>query len=502
MILSKTVISPFAPLPSDSWSSYWATLWNGIGADVAVERQGSDYWLHQKISSELYWTLRLKSTTTGATTINSIMGSRISRPAVRVDQGAAGVTFGGTWVGTALANASSYGGTYARADVATSYVEYTTPAGATGIGMRSQFFTNSGVWLVTIDDDNTLANQCLTAQQMVTAGTLPDTVLAANGGTLNPTDRVLDGYNSSLFSTAVEGYEINTGFYKLLASGLAPGAHKVRLTATVYKNASSGGVRLIVDALYYTTTTMTGANWSIQETNLYPTNSVFEYAHTVRVGAGTQDFVGNTHGYDNQTALAIEVDGSVVAPDDQEVVVGSLLEITRTSSLKDIDAGTDIGESVTTYTLHPTNGLTIGWQITWAVELVAAATCYPAMFPTGPLLDRGANNAYASDVDLSANDGEYKARANGRYAYLWDADGVYGALFTVTDVDTATGGLVSELGHLFIEDRNEAGYLNKVYLLRAGGAVAVNDVWESEANYRVKIFADANASLAGIGVKS
>jgi hypothetical protein len=460
---------------------------NGIGGDVGIERRTNDYRLYQQVEDQRYWSVNLKSNTTGSYTINSWTQTNISVPAVHVDQNAASVAYTGENWQLDLDSASArWGTTYSR-NLATvgSYATFTSPDNVTLLGIVSlASFGNMGIVKIVIDGDPTLANKLPTAQALVDGGTAPDTILVANGGSLNPTDRVFDGWT--------------THGDAIVADNLTAGVHTLQMVHTGHKHNSSSDVRLYVDGFFYVTNsqTLTGMTRSVEYTSLLPAASVHEYAHTVQPDGGTSGFVGNSHGYDSQVSIAVKVDGSAVELSAGQVASGSLVEVTRVSKIKNRDTAADLADVTTVYTMHPVTGLTIAYSITWLGDATASAACYSEMFAVAALFDKGSQIAVEEDVDLSTDNGTYKAQANGNAAWVWDSDGNYGALLYIPNVVVATRGLVSVNGYLWIEDRSDGTGINKIYLACAGGDIAPNDVWESQGNYRVKYFADANAALA------
>ena len=478
----------------------------GIGGDIGIERQGADYYLYQKMDKNLYWTLGLMSLTVGLCTINSQKVNSVCTPAIFIPENDASIAYGGANWQNHASNAALYKGFYSRnlATVGTT-ATWTTPNNTTIVGAWNMWgFGNMGLSLVTIDGDKTRATKLPTAQNLVDSGEAANTILVTNGGYFAPTDRVFGSSTVLALSPSV---------LQVFADDLTAGVHTVVLTLSGMKTAASSDIRLYITCFFYATDATTlsamsqgafpagsGLYNSVMRTNLQLTSGVMEYALQVIPDGGTLNVLhGNTHGYDNQTALTIKVDGTTVTPVDGVITIGSSsVEITRTSSLKNADTGAEIGVSVTIYTLSPITGITINWTITWSVDATASTACYPAMWILPALLDKGSQNGVAVDTDYSVNDGTYKSQANGNAAYLWDSDGVYAAICNIapSDIFAATGGLTGGSGWLWIEDRNDATLANKIYFGRAGGDIKPADIWSCKANYRVHKFANANSSLA------
>ncbi|MDQ0767991.1 hypothetical protein QF031_000740 [Pseudarthrobacter defluvii] len=84
-----------------------------------------------------------------------------------------------------------------------------------------------------------LADRLDTAQDVVTRGWYANTILVANGSTLNPTDRVMDSYSPT---TAQNKYAAR----RVLAADLTAGAHTVKLTVTGYNRIGVSAQRAYV----------------------------------------------------------------------------------------------------------------------------------------------------------------------------------------------------------------------------------------------------------------
>jgi hypothetical protein len=361
--------------------------------------------------------------------------------------------------------------------------------------MRAFSYTSSGVAKVEIDGDATLANLLPTAQDSVDAGRLPNTILVANGGSLNPTDRIWDQYYVGVEDSGKE----------VFTTSLAVGVHTIKLTVTGYKESGSSNAYVRPDAFFYVTnnTTLANANSTRKITDILSTSSDQEYVFMpLPTGAsdGTQ-WVGNIHGNDNQITLTFKINGVSVTPTDLTVYSGSLVEITRTSQLFHPDLGaTVIGTSSTVYTINCTSGLWVNYSVTW---LVAGTMnqAFSAMCAVDNLLDRGSSYLSTSDYNLSNNDGDYHPNLKDSVAYLWDADGIYAVLMYISDVVSVTKNWQSN-GSYFLATQDRSGdTLNKIYLYRVAPsnpeAYAINDVWSCNANYRLALFANANILAKG-----
>lgn len=463
------------------------------GSDVGVFRDSTYYYLAHGLGSGRYATYRwyAASYETNAThpTIREVT---IHRPVLSVEETL--FTLSGTWL-NGLASAQVYGGTYARTETTGDYAEWTTPAGTEWIGVWTLIAGNAGVAKVTIDGDATLANLLPTTQDLVDTGVLTNAVLVANGGTLNPTDRCLD------LSVNPEANTLN--YVRLLADDLAAGTHTVRLTVTGYKNGASSSTRLYVAGGAYGGTSLcniTTANVRMVRAAVLSTvDSRWEFAISYRAnGSATTDWVGHNN-TSFQTNFSIMVDGNTETLAAWDVAGGSQAVITLNSyfRLANWNSGNNVATAVTAYTLAPTTGLTVNWSLTW-LSAGAVDIAYSAMLPTGAAFDKGSNVGSGSDMTLNANNDAFVANAQSQAAYLWNADGSYGALLYLPSLDAVLNYALCETLFLAIQDRSDGG-INKIYATHndIDVNVAPDEVWTGEANFRLQYFTDgANAALA------
>jgi hypothetical protein len=455
--------------------------------EVGISRIGSSYYLWQKQGAGRYLCASLPYATTGTASYNSLR--RLDYQYLVVDEsvvGNAAVTrTGAGW---------AFGTTYYRTEGVGDYTTHTTPDNTVVVGIKGQQSSNAGISLVTIDGDRTRATKLPTAQQLVDAGALPNTILITNGGTLNPTDRLLDQY------------AVTTPHLVVLADDLTPGVHQVVVTCTGYKNPLSTAARTYSKSVLYATTTtnlVTPGTAFVPEQAIFSDQSVFEYALAYQP-SGASDFAlrGNGHGYDYQSSWSVKLDGVDTTVNDGEYKTGSLVQITRLSALRHPEVGagaTDVGASTVIYTMRPDTGLWVDWSISWLVD-GDMRSAYVAMMPLDESVSSKGATELGSDVILTAHDDSELLQTASRYAYAWQAAGQYGAIMYVDNIPAAVNGwtYTATGKKMYIQDR-AGGVFNKLYLMRVSNATEpylAGDVWQSRINYRVMRFADANAALA------
>jgi hypothetical protein len=463
-------------------------------SDVGLNRDSNtgDYYIHQAIGGGYYWTLYFHSSANpGACTEHVIYGNYFSTLIIGVDQEDASVARTGAGWGSRSVAAAAYGGDYRKTTTTGDWTRWTTPDGVTRVGAWFEAGSNAGLVKVVVDSDPTAATSLMTAQQYVDAAIFPNTILVANGGNLNPTDRCYDQF-VNVYGTEVE-----------LAAGLTAGIHTVDLYCTGYKRAASTDVRLYSAGFWYNAPA--GSNLATPHvmvhrdvTIMTNNQSVYEYAlaFTCAGGADSVTFSGNGHGYDNQTGLVIKVAGSVVTPSEYQVLQGAV-EITRTSELRHYETGATKKADVTTvYSMSATTGLTVSWTLTWAAD-VTVTVAYPCMYAANEYLDKGSMIGATTDYTLTSNTGSYRGNVYSQAAYLWDANGTDAVMAYIANL--AQSCPTPNGSDTMIEDR-AGGVINKIYFTRDNRTITedmlANSVLQSVNNYKAMRFVDANAALA------
>lgn len=462
---------------------------NGASADIGFMREdistAETYWFLQHLGSGKYWSIALRNNTSGdGATIHILRNSLIRILMVNVDDTDGSVSTSGTGWST-LTEALSYGGSYRRNETTNSSVTFTTPANTTRVGTIANHTTNAGATKVLIDGDATRATKLPTAQQLVDGGVLAGTVLVANGGTLNPTDRILNQYTTSA--------DHNTT--TLLADDLTAGVHTVQLVVTGYKQGASSGVRLYITGFLYgtDTTTLSTSNIRFLTTyTIFDQSSAYEYAISYQPGgSGVTTFVGNGHGYDRETAFIVLVDGSPTTLTNGQIVdAASTAKVTRTSNIRHPSTSTTTqANSTVDYEMFSDTGLKMTTTIAWqGSSLIRAA--YVSMYPSNTGLDKGSNSALSTDVTLTANDDAQVANGKGKAIYLWDSDDYYGALQYLPSLSSVANWQYTGSLYHSIQDRSDG--IHKIYLSRVQDdvqeSVTSSTTWNSVSYFKVGYF--------------
>ena len=221
------------------------------------------------------------------------------------------------------------------------------------------------------------------------------------------------------------------------------------------------------------------------------TGSAWERALTVYPSGGTQTFLGTRqHGYEEDTAITVTVDGVTVTPTGTPTS-GRIAVITRTSNITHPDLGsTVIGSATTTYTMTR-QGLDVEWSITWATALVGGQ-CYGAMFPVSSTLDTGKTTS-GSKATLTANDDSMVSSSQSKTVWFWSASGNVGACMALLDLATVANWGYADSKNMWIQDRS-GGSTNKAYAGFTGRNIAAGDVWTGHVLYMADHFSATAAT--------
>jgi hypothetical protein len=463
------------------------------------------------------------TTTSGSGTITVVSGTVTSADIGRRVQipgaGAAGATLESTINSVtgstfAIGTAPSASLTGVAATISPSYrynatagatATWTSPASSTALAVGVLTAQNGGLAKVTIDTDATLANLLPTAQQMVDSARYPNTILVANGGTLNPTDRVLDCYSGS-----------STTFFdqkKMIAEGLAAAAHTVVLTVTGYTPTGGTGARTYVDRFASATATTTPTTAGAEMFTAYDLSpgfgSAWEYAIDCKpVGGSTFTFVGQVaHQLEDQTGFSVYIDDLGATPADGSITACNSAQIVRTTKLYHPETGAALASapwatSIVTYRLDR-RGLSVTPDLSGGSQAMNIRTAY-SMLPLAPRTgiptktDKAALEASAT-IQTMTGSSTRKGFSRSASAWAWDSTGKVGAAMYIPDHYNFTDGYTVP-GLSQVEDRGGAVPTTKFYFPWAGPDVertfpaGFRKRWTTR--YMIGYFADANATLS------
>lgn len=490
------LISMFVPLSGDI----------GIG----LLPNGTDYQFLYGFGSSRYWqsVLRLMTTNPGNYSLHQLQTQAEVTPMFSVDGADASVTRGAGVTGP-NANATSFNGHYWFGTAAAQTFTFTTPANATRVGWRGPLVSNGGAAIVSIDGDKTLANLLPTAQDVINSGAYPNTILVANGGTANPTDRILDTYNAGSLPN-------NPDVVVGLADSLAAGAHTVVLTPVGVARSVGGGTRVYFSGYGYAlaATTITDAGVvSYSSHNLNSSQgSAWEYALQATFPVAGSTFVGSIHGYEAEDSVRVLVDGAATTlTAGQTVRAAAKVDVVRQTRLVSPDDGSTFANVATTYHLDSL-GLRVDFAISWVKSLNVTAA-----YVMGPMNGKAwSSSGRAAQADTVFSQGSLLNYAPGPITLTgvgdnflgnvatpaaWTYGGNYGLLMWQPNVNQWTNNWSNSANFVAIEDRGTSTpFVTKIYFARIWGstgrseAVSSGSVWRSSTRYLVGRFPSGAAA--------
>jgi hypothetical protein len=409
--------------------------------------------------------------------LNRLRKCRVASPMLSASLPEAESSRTGSWSSPAP-DVRCFSGYYRQSTKAGSTASFMTADLTTAVGWRGIQKSNGGLAKATVDGDSNKANRLPTAQQVVDHGLYSEAILIANGGELNPTDRVLDCFFKS------SNYDAKI----LIGDSLTPGVHTVVLTATGYQpiNEQAVGNRVYLSGFCYAldSTTIESADIDLVDSgsinNEATVSSAWEYADSERPVGSNNDplFIGSVHGYEQleDTRSCIVYLGNDAEPtvltDGALTPAGNAgdIRIIRNSHLyhPDVSNGTTITKTAkTTYTLNHL-GLKVDSIVTYHQDM-DVKTAY-VMLPVNGVLNAagGFDRARLSNLRDSltftglAGDNRYGFSKSG-VVWMWQSAGQIGAMIYVPDIDGFTDNWSNNKATLSsVEDR--AGGLTKVYI--------------------------------------
>lgn len=348
---------------------------------------------------------------------------------------------------------------------------WTSPASSIALGMRIWRLQNGGLAKVTINGDATLADLLPTAAQAVALLGYPSNILVANSGSLNPTDRVIDmnSHSASAF------YDVKVA----LATGLAPGANAVVVTATGYTPSGGTAARAYISGFASGTAATTPATANAEMFTAYDISSgtsAWEGAIDCgELGSGNHQFIsGTVHGYENQNSLSIKVNDATVTPTDGVIVAVNSAEITRTTSLFHPDTGTALVDDpfISRTTVYRLDRLGLTANRTdehhfdtrvWTDYMMMAGV---GAFGASGKLDRIGLEAYPEIKTLDGLADALYGQSRSSFAWAWDSTGKVAMLAYIPDHYGFTDGYAAYAGPTATQDR--LGLLTKMYFASIG----------------------------------
>lgn len=452
----------------------------GYTSDVYAETLATnDYAIKTATPTEGIWT-RYRLTIPDGETVPYLQDVSWRFHSVRVPVDDAGITYSGSWFdysGTGGLAGESF---KRSSNAAGEYAEWVSPA-TTGVVVHTGHISVGGLSKIYVDGSSTACNGLSTAQDMVDRGWYANTILVANGGTLDPDDRVINHSR--------DGYEAYGGIPRghLVAYGLSNTTHTVRIECTGYDGLffAAGSPRTYLWGFGVITEPDTaGADeWIFREgarvlsadPSLKPSRMTQEYAIRWTPDVlETSDWSGQSHLNENFVSLAVTQNTS------------SQFQLTRNTQFTHPEGVGTYCDAETVFTWGQ-GGLRIDNTFTWTqvaymtTAYLAMQTMYSGEHYEYTSLEKLRGSAERSTETIDNNDDVEHLVGEART--MWMYGGNFVAALRVTD-DHVIG------AESRIWDRtrtNDEGY-DKTYIARHVSAsnvpVAVNEVWNSTAYHR------------------
>lgn len=486
----------------------------GGTASAALVRYADGYKMMRHLGAQRWEQIDLRRyagfAPTWTPTVHQLHHRRITMPVLSHPVTHSTVTRSGTgWRGPGmeLPNADAHGGVYDRTSIAGDYIEITV-SGASRVGLHYCTAQLGGYGVVTIDGDPTRADLLPTAQNEVDGGRLAASALTTGGGTLNPTDRLMEYYTSG--ATAY-------GVSRLVSSTMTGTETVVRVTATGYARTGATGAQIFSTGWGYGSKAVThetaGIDW-MTETNILSTfihgaapvaanNSAYEPVYRFTPTGGSQAvFLGNVHGYETETGLALAVDGAPVTLAVGEMLTGSSVEVTRASTLHhpEVGGGATVVATVSNSYRITARGLDLAHRVQWATA--GAVNASYLMLPVNGARFTHAGMTIGADLNPTASAGGTVGHRKAGTVYLWSPGGPYATAIHTPDVAEAVADWAYTGPQMtYVEDRTKAsGDMHKVYITRASAGtpepVTVGKIMRARVLYATQRLADAALVLA------
>lgn len=437
---------------------------------VYVSRSGADYSFLYGLDGGLWLSHRLAGVTgSGADgpytgTVYMLRDVSSVMPLTSVSYTA------GTPSGSGWATSTSGSWTWMRTNTSGDAYTWTSPAGATALGIRiAKHGTGGGVAKVSIDGDWFAANVLPTAQNLVDNGYLLSTALTTNGGTLAPNQPCYSSYAASALGDIPQ----------LLATGLTAGAHVIRVEHSGYykPNTTTAGERRVNFMGFASgdgTQTLSATN-QFAVAALGETASAWEVATSFAPSGQSSSFMGTYHGNESAVSTTLTVDGVTNNLADGAIVAATNEIRFESQTYLSHPATGRVASVQRVYRLNA-SGFFVQPKVTW--EVTGNVTASYAMMPlNGPLHPKypfsyAMTSAYSGGVatipTTTPLDQDF---AQGRSSAAWVWGAKYAAMIHVVNIADWTSNWQYTDRFTVVEGRalvgsNSTTTLTKVYISR------------------------------------
>lgn len=396
-----------------------------------------------------------------------------------------------------VADASKYGGGYYNGTSGS--INFTTQSGVTRIGVYDMAVSSSGFFVVEIDGDKTLANHLPSASAMVANGSLPATVLIAQGGTLHPNDKIYyqkSPAGTSLIPASPSGLDnILTQNRRIrIASGLSAGTHTVKFIQSGYTANGSSASNLRLSGIWFDTPAAgigdPGIGFEIkpvQEMHCPSSDNNFAFRFRPEGFSSASDYewLGHNNGSQIRSGTGtLRLDG-LVYPDlpmgtlrrvhDMVLEVHGLLVHPLTSD--------PVAEYTQTFFINTQEGIQCQTAITWTHSGHITLGYIPQLAVFGPVNKATVWEA-TQNYFLDQNNDANRYNDKGSLAYIWSPTSNWALMLQSSIQDT-----------LWLADRSDQ--YNKIYFRHYNNSlIHAGDTLNVVSNYRFKKIPQADIILS------
>jgi hypothetical protein len=375
---------------------------------------------------------------------------------------------------------------------------FKTGKASTRIGVYDMPVSASGMMLVEIDGNKSLANHLPQVSELITIGTLSSSVLIAQGGTLNPTDRIY--YQKSTAGTSIADPH-SSGFDNLLcqnrkvriASNLQPGEHTIRFIHTGYSAMGQENKNFRISGIWFddpsTRMGYPGVGFEfkdIQDIHCPESDNNFAFRYRPEGATSMDDY--EWLGHQNGTQLksddcTLTLDGIVQT----DLPMGMLrkahemiLEVP--GKLKHPLEPNHSAIYSQVFIVRPQEGITCQTRIQWKKAGHITTGYIPQLAVFEPM-NRATVLEANQNYTLNENNDVNRYNRFGTAGYIWSTQSNWAILLSTSQMDT-----------IWLADRSD-GY-NKIYFRHySNQTIQVGDTLNLSYKYEFKKFANAELSL-------
>ncbi len=419
-------------------------------------------------------------------------------------------------------NALAYDGKYYTSSTSNATIQFTTTGSSEKIGVFDQITSSTKLAIVEINGDKTLANKLPTAQQLVNAGVISTSALIANGGTLDPSWRILNSKSPQNSVTGDTLFMYGSSRRVILAENLAPGVKTVKFTVTPYypNGTSSTGLFRVAGIWYYDDTRSMS---HFPEAHFEPVDE----GVSLGVGASDHNFAFSFTPAGSSQAIWLGHDGTQFAgqaqlkidgvpfttiPPNTYTYTGEEVELDVSGTLRSGPSSPQLATFNQKYTFRADNGIKIDSHIDWLVSGEISSGYIPQLGVNNSL-SRATTATANTTYNLDSNLGNVFFNQFDTTAAIWNPTTDWAILTHLDDfvieppvvnsaIPVDENQLVSTI-HEFPQDwivqfqDREGGAINKIYYRKyQNSLISPGDTVDTSARYMFKKILNVDSVLS------